>query len=231
MPVAMGKRRDTFAPDSQQRIMRLLQNRRFEEALRITRKATAEDPRNAGMWLLQASAHAGTGELEGVVDCCNRVLALEADNTAALYNLGVACQALGRSTDAIAAYESLLQLSPGNAAAHNNLAVLFAGMGRTDAAVRHYSKSLEIAPNNASTCNNLGLVLQQDGNPGAAAECFTRALALDPGNAAISLKLGRVLAAAGRNPEALAIDPGYLPSGTCRMDWSGGVLVSQGAGH
>jgi tetratricopeptide (TPR) repeat protein len=64
-------------------------------------------------------------------------LASDPAHPTAAFNLGTALEDLGRSGDAIAAYERALEADPDFADAHYNLALLCEKAGRKRDAVRH----------------------------------------------------------------------------------------------
>jgi Flp pilus assembly protein TadD len=110
----------------------------------------------------------------------DRVVTLDADNHVALYNLGTALAAAGRTDDAAARYRQVLTRVPAHAQARANL-------DRLEAA------RFERAGNDAATRGDLP----------AAAEHYARAIALDAGRTHSHAALGAALAALGRSNEAI----------------------------
>ena len=193
----MVRRHNTRVDKSQQHIMSLVQKGRLEEALSMVKKQARAEPHNSDLWLLQGSIYANLNDFKSVIYCCGKVLDLNPQHPAALYNMGVAYQMLGEPGQAECAYRGLLELYPENAPAHNNLASILREQGNLTEAARHGRKSLQIEPNNTAAYNNLGLTLEQSGELDSAIECFKKALELDPEMAAAYLNLGRVLFAMG----------------------------------
>jgi tetratricopeptide (TPR) repeat protein len=108
------------------------------------------------------------------------VLATDANNKFAYYNLGLIAQTEQRGADAEAGYRRAIGIDPNFVPALFNLAIL-----RTDAkagaeAVNLYRRIISIDERQAGAHLNLGFVLRSTGQEGAGNIEIARALQLDP---------------------------------------------------
>ncbi len=108
----------------------------------------------------------------------------------------------GKLTQALAAYEALLERWPGHAQALHFSGVLLYQAGRLDAAVAKIESSLKSVPDSADAWCNLALVYQAQGRPQQAVAALTEALRHESGLPQIWNNLAGVLLASGRAQEA-----------------------------
>ena len=130
--------------------------------------------------------------------------------------LGIALNAVGRDTEAEAAYHTSIALDPASAPAHYNLGNLLHGLGRNAEAIAKFEQALVLRPDHAGTWNNLGRSLQEIGRLEEALATFRRAVEFVPDSAILHANLGTLLFALNRNAEAseelyraLRLDPSY----------------------
>ncbi|MDF1591310.1 MAG: tetratricopeptide repeat protein [Desulfobacterales bacterium] len=143
-------------------------------------------------------------------------LDVNADNTAAHINLGIALGSKGRTADAIRHYREALRIDPNYVDAYNNLGVVLDNQGKTADAIRHYREALRIDPNYAKAHNNLGNALLREGKTEEAIMHYLKTVQIDSGYKAAYYNLGNVFFAQGNFDEAinhylvaLRIDPTY----------------------
>jgi tetratricopeptide (TPR) repeat protein len=117
---------------------------------------------------------------------------------------GSALLALGRSKDALAAYDQALALSPGNAIAHMDRGTALLALGESEDALAADDQALALSPGYAIAHMNRGNALQALGRSEDALAAYDQALALDPGNAIAHMNRGTLLQALGRSEDALA---------------------------
>jgi protein O-GlcNAc transferase len=125
-------------------------------------------------------------------------------------------KALGRVTDAAAAYRQALELEPADAVALNNLGNLLRAEGRLDEAIDCFHRALAHKPEDPVVHNNLGNALAAQGRWVEAARLYDRALALRPDYAEAHYNLANLLvdegqldAAIARYRQALALRPDH----------------------
>ncbi|HUB15748.1 MAG TPA: tetratricopeptide repeat protein [Acetobacteraceae bacterium] len=134
-------------------------------------------------------------------------------------NLGALLRALGKHTEAEAAYRRAITLDPRFAAAPYNLGNLLMDAGRLEEAEAAYAAALAANPDYAHACNALGTVRQRRGKLAEAAETFGAAALLAPNWVEPQTNLGVALlglerydAAQQALQAAIAIDPSYAPA-------------------
>ena len=119
-------------------------------------------------------------------------------------NLGVALQADGRVTEAIASYDRAIALQPDYAPAYNNLGTALRASGRLTDAAAAYQHALSLREEYPEAHYNLANVLTDQGKAAEAADHFRVALQAIPGSADVHNNLGIALMAEGRRDEAIA---------------------------
>jgi superkiller protein 3 len=137
--------------------------------------------------------------------------------TLALHNLGLALQAQGNMTGAIACFRKALELDPKCVEAHGGLGNALYAKKDLPGAIARYRRVLELDPKDAIAHTNLGAALQAQGDMEGAIACYTKAIDLDPKNASAHYNLGNALRDQGDvkgaiacYKQALALDPKYV---------------------
>lgn len=132
------------------------------------------------------------------------------NNEIVLDNLGLELIELGRTQEAIAHYEDMLQRLPSSSKAHTNLGVALAGAGRFTEAIQSQQQALKLDPNFGKAQNNLGGTLlmlgQRDGfREGQLEEAIAHereALRINPRHVDAHYNLGLAMLLADRPDEA-----------------------------
>jgi Flp pilus assembly protein TadD len=117
--------------------------------------------------------------------------------------LGVALDALGRTSEAIEEYKKALELNPDSSRTHNNLGTALAKQGRFDEAMVQVRKAVELNPDSGVEHINLGHLLDVTGHTQESMEEFKKGLELAPKNAEGHNLYGVILAREGRLDEAI----------------------------
>jgi len=105
-----------------------------------------------------------------------------------LMGLGAADAATGRATEAVAAYEALLQFYPAYAPANYRLAYLYQGRGSCERALSYYRRALvnySEAMHKRNTLLNMGNCYARLGLNERALESYSEALTFVPGDAVV----------------------------------------------
>jgi tetratricopeptide (TPR) repeat protein len=191
------------AMSGKQQIMSLIQSGRWLEAKTVCTQLCRGNINDAESWFLLAGIHSQIGELDQVVECCRKVIALQPRNMRAHYNLGIALQQLERAEEAEAAYRAALRIVPRDASTLANLGLLLHERGRANEAADCCRQALAINPALAEVRNTLGLVLLDREQIDAAAECFQQALRSNPGMAQAYYNLGLCRSRQQRHAEAV----------------------------
>lgn len=214
-----------------QQVMSMIQGGRWLEAKALCGQICQAAQDDAEAWFLMAGIHAQMGELDGVIAACRKVVALQPENVAAYYNLGVALQSQGQHADATAAYTALLSRNPGHALALANLGLAQRALDKTEEAIASCRRAIELKPDLVEAQNTLGLLLKDAGKFDEAAASFQQALKFRPGYAEAHFNLGLCHEAQGKLDEAVNC---YLRSVGCKSNYAeayarlGNVLVSLG---
>lgn len=134
----------------------------------------ALDALNAGL-KEQVAGHYGAAQRE-----YKAVLANDANNKYAFYNLGLIAQNEQRSADAESAYRRAIAIDPNFIPALFNLAILRTNAQASAEAVSLYQKIISIDDHQAGAHLNLGFLLRSTGQGDLGNVQIARALELDP---------------------------------------------------
>jgi Flp pilus assembly protein TadD len=145
-----------------------------------------------------------------------RAAQLDPQNDVAFYNLGSALQDLGRSDEAMAAYEATLRLVPDHVPARRNLSGLqaiarqrdadaLASSGNFAAAIPIYRETLTLDPRRARARAGLGVALARTGRFEEAAQELARAMEQGVDDPAVINAAGFSLVQTGRTDEAVRL--------------------------
>ena len=156
------------------------QQGRFDDAIRLIRRALRKNPRSAeghndlGVALEGAKRHADA------IAPYEQAVLLRPDYAEAWYNLGNALHALGRYEEAALRFEKAVKLRPGHAEAHNNLGNSLYALDRYPEALAQFERALSLEPRYAEAHNNLGNTFRAQKNYDGAVAAYQRALRLKP---------------------------------------------------
>ncbi len=145
-----------------------------------------------------------------------RALEWQPDLVPALFARAALLGRLGRTVDAVEAYERLLAVEPRHADGYNNLGVIFLGEAMLPEAQACFERALEIDAGHVDAMNNLGNTLLRVRRFDAALAAFENALALRPqfaealNGAGLALQeLGCAERALQCYEQALVLRPGF----------------------
>lgn len=109
----------------------------------------------------------------------------------------------GRSEDALAAYQRVLDIWPESIAALGNQGAIYHGLGRLDEAEECYRRVLALKPESYEAYNNLGNVHETRGKTDEAIACYEKAVEIKPDFAEGFNNLGLAHKGKGQNAEAI----------------------------
>ena len=112
----------------------------------------------------------------------------------AIFNLGGALDALGKSSESIPLLEKAVQLRPGAAMARNTLAAALIDAGRLNEAISHLRKAITAEPEHADSHLNLARSLVGAGDARGAAAEYLGYLRLRPEDADAHIQLAGIYA-------------------------------------
>lgn len=116
------------------------------------------------------------GKLEEALNYYLKATKSHPDSAAAWNHLGLCYARMGRSRDAVAAFEKAISLAPREPRYRHNVATVLVQLGDLGGALRHLSS----VHDEATACYNLGYLLVKKGDTTAALRYFNRALELRP---------------------------------------------------
>jgi len=117
------------------------------------------------------------------------------------------CISEGKTLEAIAVYERIIDLEPNFAPAHSDLGVALESQGWQELAIPYYAKALELSPNNYSLEShlNFGNLLKTRGKPDEAIASYQRAIDLNPNYISAYQAWVKTLIETQRLNEAIAV--------------------------
>ena len=157
-----------------------------------------------------------SGDLEGAVNVCKKILRKQPRNPDVLHFLGILYYHNQDYDAAIIYLKKALGMNPSDAEAQYNIGRAYEGKGQIDEAVLSYKRVLSIKPHFVDAHINLGNLLQKNGQPDDAISHYQRVIELNPGHAGAYYNLGVMLQEKDRLEEAVAafrnavrLDPRY----------------------
>jgi len=118
-------------------------------------------------------------------------------NSLAHYNLGIALEKEGRTSEAMANYYKALKIKPNYSDARNNLGLILAKKGETSEAIQHFSEILRLNPGYVKAHINLGKLMIEEGMTANAINHFSEVLRIDYRSVAAHNNLGVAFAHRG----------------------------------
>jgi protein O-mannosyl-transferase len=155
-------------------------NHDYRTEIALWSDTVAKAPRSARAWSGLGAAWFITGDYARSLDCSRRAIDLDPTHPIPHMNVGLACEMLGRTTEAVEAFATTTRLNPAFTEAYRHLASCFIQLGRTAEAVEPLRHALELDPADPRKYALLGVLLAERGLPDKAAEAFRHALELNP---------------------------------------------------
>ncbi|CAA2140525.1 tetratricopeptide repeat protein [Hyphomicrobium sp. ghe19] len=143
---AESKSSDELAKRLDELALFLRQDRRYDEAIELCRRAVASKPDNADYHFNLALALEARGHLEEALTSYQAGLVIDPDRADAYTAVGGVLRALKMEAGAVQALEHAIKLDPTSAQAHYNLAITHKMCERYEEADLAFQKCLECAP-------------------------------------------------------------------------------------
>jgi tetratricopeptide (TPR) repeat protein len=154
-------------------------------------------------YLLKGNEYYYRKEYNNAIQCYDKALEIEPNDSKAWNNKGTALGQLGNYEEAIKCFDKALEMEPNYAKAWDNKGTAFEKLGNYEEAIQCYDKAIEIQPNDSDTWYNKGIVFYHSGNYEEAIQCYDKALEIEPSDANAWYNKGNVLHKLGNYEEAI----------------------------
>ncbi|MBI2919513.1 MAG: tetratricopeptide repeat protein [Planctomycetes bacterium] len=172
-----------FVAGLQMRGERLIEVRRYKEALAWLDRAVASDPNLAGAHLYRGVALFGLGRLQDAISALRRAVELDSENGYARQNLAIALREAGLSAEAVEANQAALRLLGDRADVLLNLALAACDVENAPVALDALERALAVEPRSGIVWRTKGKVHFALGQLEDSRRCLLRAIELDPSDA------------------------------------------------
>jgi len=162
------------------RALKLMEQKRFKEALAGYDQAIALKPHFAEAYCCRGIALKKLKHIEAAIDSYSRAIAIKPDLPEAYNNRGLALQNLKQPDGAIADYDQAIALKPDYVNAYINRGNTLLGVHRHKAAIASYNRAVAWQPTEKTAFNNRGVALQALKRIDAAIASHHKALRIDP---------------------------------------------------
>ena len=185
-----------------------------DTCIELCKHALDINPDYSNAWNIMGNGYLGKREFGKAADAFRKALEKQPYFTDARFNLGRALLESGKSEDALAQFEAVLEQTPNNVHALTCKADVLAGKHLPAEAAELYQKALGLNPDYAPAHTGLGRLYRQLEHFDEALACFKRAIELNPDSIEALMyagetfrKLGQHEAAAAAFRDVLTIDP------------------------
>ncbi|MHB8902100.1 MAG: tetratricopeptide repeat protein [Thermoguttaceae bacterium] len=142
------------------------------------------------------------GKFDEARRLAEKAAAMNPQDSAAYFQLGLCAQGEGRLAEAADHYRKAIAVHPGNVEAHNNLGSVLEQLGQLSEARHHFLQAIALHADDDKAHFNLAGVLLKQGEVDSAAEHFRRVAELRPLDAQAHAALASALVRLRRNAEA-----------------------------
>lgn len=177
----------------------------FEEAVRLSERAVAMAPDNAGVWGSLACLYNMTSAFGPALVAAGRALELMPGDGVLLVQRGDALIGLGRSAEALTAFAAAVRIAPALTPARFGLGRALAAEGRGDEALQAFRQAEAAQPGNIALKFSIAETLAALGRPHLAADALSGLYGAHRGATTLGLQIAGVLNEAGDERAALAV--------------------------
>lgn len=136
----------------------LLQNSKFEDAIKQYRKALEESPENADIYYNLGVAFYELGNMDDAIEMFSRAGGLRNMDSGIHYNLGVSYGEIGMWKKAIREYKKVIEIDDSHYNAYYNLGIAYGKMDKWGKAKDIYKKLSQRQPEDMDVHYNLALL-------------------------------------------------------------------------
>lgn len=184
------------------RLVVLFQDRKYEDILKIAKKALLKDSGYIYGWKAMGTVYYLKKEYESALYHFKKALELNPDDLTLCLNLGSLSKDIGNLDDAEYYYRKAIELKPDFAGVYNNLGNILKDNGKLEESEQCYYKAIELKSDYTEAYNNLGVLFKETAQVKKIEHCYRKALALDPNYAEVYGNLGNFLSDSGKVEEA-----------------------------
>ena len=160
-------------------------------------------PKSPILWNILGVSNLGAGRYKQAEAGFRNAIYFNSKYIAALNNLGVVLQKLGKFEDSINTLTKVVDLKPDYAEAFNNLGISLKEVGRLDLSIDAFKSAIKIREDYAEAFNNLGITFRLKNELLASFEVLKMALKIKPNFAEALRNLGRTFQEMGNLDEAI----------------------------
>jgi tetratricopeptide (TPR) repeat protein len=154
-------------------------------------------------WFNRGVALEKMGKSEQAVECFDKALEQNPNDSWAWFNKGVSLHRMGLLGEALYCYDKALTYNPNDPDLLSNKGIALRTLGRTDEALECYKKALKINPSDAGIWSNMGVTYRVMGMNDMALEAYNKALKIDPYDVGVWLNKAAALQSQGKFDEAI----------------------------
>jgi Flp pilus assembly protein TadD len=199
-PLQQGKAA-TATPIEDEQIRTAITHKRFRQAEVMLERRRLSGTTGPRQWLLEADLFMATSKFAEALPLYQSILAEAPHHASAATSAGIACLALGRTTEASSFLAIATSLPEAGWMAWNAMAVLWDKKAAWQRSNEAYERALRLAPSTATVWNNRGYSLLLQGRFEKAQEALAEAARIDPSNSVIQRNLLLAKSMSGRYPE------------------------------
>lgn len=169
----------------------------------LYQSSLAANPRSPGLYFNLAFTARDRGDLQTAAEDYGRATELRPTYERAFAALGDVDARLGRSAEAVQAFNQALRLDPKDAPTTTGLAVSLGNLGNRAAAEVAFRRSLTLDPSDSTTYTDLAVLLSGEGRIDEAIQAWQKAIDLNPTDATAYFDLGVLFQQRGQDDLAL----------------------------
>ncbi len=154
-------------------------------------------------WFNRGVALEKMGKSDQAVECFDKALVENPNDSWAWFNKGVSLHRLGSLGEALYCYDRALEYNPNDPDLLSNKGIALRTMGQPEKAIECYKKALGINPRDSGIWSNMGVTYRVLGDTSEALKCYDKALELDEYDLAVWLNKGAALQSLERYDEAI----------------------------
>lgn len=177
----------------------------FEDAVRLSERAVAVAPDNAGVWGSLACLYNMTGAFGQALAAASRALELMPGDGVLLVQRGDALIGLGRSAEALTAFSAATRIAPALTTARFGMGRALAALGRPDDALAAFRLAASGQPGNIALTFSIAETLVALGRPREAADALAGLYGVHRGATVLGLQIAGALNRSGDETAALAV--------------------------